>query len=143
MASLGANQSSGRTDSLIANTIYCGIPAQAARAQADLCCKKTSGQAAQPAQSAQLSSTYLDSKVCPIIPTPAQFALYPKVATTQSVYIYNKLTNNCATLPDASQRFQQFQRYQPAVPCAPLPIAASLAGTSLPSKACLYNYPGN
>ena len=143
MASLGANQSSGRTDTLITNTIYCGIPAQAARAQANLCCKSTSGQPAQPAQPAQLSSTYLESQVCSFIPTPAQFALYPKVATTQSVYIYNKLTNNCATIPDATARFQQFQRYQPAVPCAPLPIEASLAGKSLPSKACLYNYPGN
>jgi hypothetical protein len=140
MASLGANQSSGRTDTLITNTIYCGIPSQAARAQADLCCKSTSG---QPAQPAQLSSTYLESQICSNIPTPAQFALYPKVATTQSVYTYNKLVNNCATLPEATARFQQFQRYQPAVPCAPLPIAAYLAGRSLPSQACLYNFPGN
>ena len=143
MASLGANQSSGRTDALISNTIYCGIPAQAARAQGNACCKSTSGQAVQPAQPAQLSSTYLESQDCSFIPTPAQFALYPKVATPQSVYILNKLTNNCATLPDATQRFQQFQRYQPAVPCAPLPNDANLAGKSLPSKACLYNYPGN
>ena len=93
-----------------------------------------------PFQPAQLSSTYLQSKICSIAPSPAQFASYPKVAITQSSYIQNLLTTTCATLPDPNTRFPQ--RFIPP-PCIQqaLPIAASLAGKSLPSKACLFPIP--
>jgi len=137
MPNLGPTLSSGYAMSLNDQAIYCGIPSQAARAQSDQCCKPTSGQAIQPAQ---LSSTYLQKKSCSIQPTPAQFALYPKVAISQSSYIQNLLTNNCATLPDPTTRFPQ--RFIPP-PCVQqaLPVEAYLAGKSLPSKACQFAIP--
>ena len=137
MPNLGGTLSSGYTNSLNDQAIYCGIPSQAARAQSDQCCKPTSGQSIQPAQ---LSSTYLQKKGCTVQPTPAQFALYPKVAITQSSYTQRLLTNNCATLPDPSSRFPQ--RFIPP-PCVQqaLPVEAYLAGRSLPSRACLFAIP--
>ena len=137
MPNLGPTLSSGYANSLNDQAIYCGIPSQAARAQSDQCCKPTSG---KPNQPAQLSSTYLQTQTCSIKPTPAQFALYPKVAISQSSYIQNLLTNNCATLPDPTTRFPQ--RFIPP-PCVQqaLPVEAYLAGKSLPSKACLFAIP--
>ena len=66
-------------------------------------------------------------------PTPAEFALYPKVAVASSVrtrQILNIYENRTC---EPSQRFSKYQRYRPPVPCAPLPQKANTAGISLPS----------
>ena len=66
-------------------------------------------------------------------PTPAEFALYPKVAVASSVrtqQILNMYENKTC---EPSQRFSKYQRYRPPVPCALLPQKANTAGISLPS----------
>ena len=93
----------------------------------------------------QLPSMLLLSKKCPP-PTAAQFALYPKVAQPCSVITDALATPNaaCASLPLPNQRFSKYNRYQPAVPCAPLPQSANTAGISLPStRGCNIKPTGN
>lgn len=70
---------------------------------------------------------------CPL-PTPAEFALYPKVAVPESVRIGNLANGGtCATLPAPEQRFAMFNRYNPPIPCQALPQEANMAGISKPS----------
>jgi len=122
-----ADISSGYADRVNLAALRCGfskgiIP--------NRCCSKT-----PPGPlTVQLPSMLLLSKVCPP-PTPAQFALYPKVAVPCSVRTQELATPNatCTSLPLTSQRFSKYNRYQPAVPCQPLPQKANTAGISLPS----------
>jgi hypothetical protein len=67
-------------------------------------------------------------------PTPAQFALYPKVAIPCSVRTQALVSKyaNCPT-PQSAQRFSQYTRFTPPAPCQPLPQSANTAGISKPS----------
>ena len=108
--------------------IQCGIPSILARSHTDKCCmisNNSPGVAVYP-------SMLLASKVCPT-PTPAEVALYPKVAVPCSVRTSALQNSACPGLPDPTQRFSQYDRYQPAVPCQPLPQSANMAGISKPS----------
>ena len=82
----------------------------------------------------QLPSLLLLSRVCPL-PSASEFSSYPKVAVpcsvrTEALTIPNA---NCARIPDPIQRFMKYQRYQPPIPCQPLPQSANMAGISQPS----------
>ena len=120
--SFGGNFSSGQTAKLQECVQTHSTPvAQAANCEA--CVSPSSGYAA----SAVYSSRLLASKVCPPI-SPEDFALYPKVAVPSSMRTLNLiLQKKC----DPSQRFAQYQRYTPPVPCQALPQVQ--AGISLPS----------
>lgn len=82
----------------------------------------------------QLPSLLLLSRVCPP-PSAADFASYPKVAVPCSVRTeaLAKPNPNCARIPDPIQRFSKYQRYEPPIPCQPLPQSANMAGISQPS----------
>ena len=126
------NMSSGYTDKLSQNTIYCGLPKNSV---SDKCCV---GSSEPPGPlTVQLPSMLILSKVCPA-PTPAQFALYPKVAAPCSVR--TDALNSC-TISNSTRnpvnRFAKYNRYQPPPPCQPLPASARMAGISKPSiRAC-------
>jgi len=134
--SLGGNFSSGYTSKLNSDAIRCSLPGLLGRAYNGSCCVKNDISGAQPV--ALYPSVLLSKKVCPS-PTPAEFALYPKIAIpcsarTQSL---QDITAKCAVLPDPSSRFARYNRYEPPVPCQPLPQSANTAGISLPStRAC-------
>jgi hypothetical protein len=124
--SLGGNLSSGRTDNLNDAIIRCAAPPVSTSSN---CCNKT---ASGPKPVAVYPSMLLESQTCPP-PTPAEFALYPKVAIPCSARTESLMNRNCATLPIPSSRFSQFTRYRIPVPCQPLPPSANMAGISKPS----------
>jgi hypothetical protein len=127
--SLGGNLSSGYTDQITENTIRCSVEAVAKTLKSDKCCDAyVPGH--QPV--AVYPSMLLASKTCPP-PTPAEFAQYPKVAMPSSARTQMLSERNCAVLSDRSQRFSQYTRYTPPVPCQPLPQSANMAGISQPS----------
>jgi hypothetical protein len=127
--SLGGNLSSGYTDKITENTIRCSVEAVAKTLKSDKCCDAyVPGH--QPV--AVYPSMLLASKTCPP-PTPAEFALYPKVAVPSSVRTEMLSERTCAALPGPTQRFSQYTRYTPPVPCQPLPQSANMAGISQPS----------
>ena len=99
--SSGANMSSGYTSKLNDNVIYCGIP----KSVSDKCCIP-SNPPGIPIPVAVYPSMLLASRVCPE-PTPAQFALYPKVAVPCSVRTNALQVSACATLPHPTQRGAQ------------------------------------
>jgi hypothetical protein len=124
------NMSSGYTEKLNQNTIYCGLPKNSV---SDKCCVGSS----EPSGplTVQVPSMLILSKGCPA-PTPAQFALYPKVAPPCSVRtaaLGACTVSNSASSPNPVQRFSKYNRYQPPPPCAPLPASARMAGISKPS----------
>ena len=120
--SLGANFSSGYTDHLQEKKATCAAPVVALESCGP-CKKDLSG----PQPVAKYPSMVLLGKVCPP-PTPEQFALYPKVAVASSVRTQAMIDK----VNDNSQRFSQYRRYIPPVPCTPLP--PSMAGISQPSS---------
>ena len=120
--SLGANFSSGHTQNLLDKRDCCTKPLTALE-DCGSCVKKASG------PTAVYPSMLLKGKVCPA-PSPEDFAKYPKVAVPSSVRTQAIMMKAGST--DLSQRFAQFRRYQPPVPCLPLP--PSMAGISEPSK---------
>ena len=128
--SLGANLSSGYIDNINQNTINCGIIAHSKTGYSNTCSKEPSG----PLTVQLPSLAILKSISCPK-PTPAQFARFPKVAVPCSVYTQTFANPNgrCAALPVPNTRFAKYNRYQPPVPCAPLPQSANMAGISQPS----------
>jgi hypothetical protein len=126
--SLGANLSSGYTNQLQGNVLYCSVQNPSEKTTSPLCCK-TSGVIAN---SARYPSMVLQGKVCPA-PSAAEFALFPKVAVQQSVFIERKGSCPYATLPDSVNRFSQYNRYVIPTPCPPLPQNANMAGISKPS----------
>jgi hypothetical protein len=134
--SLGGNLSSGYTNSLRDKVLKSGITRSASIAQSDNCC---SGSTITP-QSTSYPSMYLESKAC-APPTPAELELYPKVAVPCSVRTQALQNKVCATLPDPTQRFAQYQRFQIPVPCPPLNQSANMAGKSLPSSLECNIYP--
>jgi hypothetical protein len=126
--SLGANLSSGYTNNLNQAAIKCGIPVVVQKECSNACSNEPPGP-----KNVQIPSLIIP-KVCPP-PTPAEFARYPKVAVPCSVYTEALSTPNgrCAALPAPTARFAQYNRYQPPLPCAPLPQSANMAGISKPS----------
>jgi hypothetical protein len=82
----------------------------------------------------QLPSLLLKSRNCPP-PTPAQFALYPKVAVPSSVLTQARATgSSCPKVLAPDKRFAHYKRYEAPVPCQALPQSANMAGKSLPSS---------
>jgi hypothetical protein len=124
--SFGANLSSGYTDTLNDRVSQCAkpniLPSTA------VCNSSVSG--ARPV--ARYPSMVLASKIC-TPPTPSQLALYPKVAMTSSVRTQALSSPVCPVLPSATQRFSHYRRYEPPIPCSPLPAASISAGISKPS----------
>ena len=135
--SLGGNLSSGYTSQLTANTVYNGITKSVSIAYSDSCCN--SGNTVNGPVAAR-SSLYLESKTCSP-PTPAEFALYPKVAIPSSVRTQALANQVCATLPSPEKRFAKYERFQVPVPCPPLDQSANMAGKSLPSSLGCNIYP--
>lgn len=136
--SLGGNLSSGYTNKLTDNAIYSGITKSVSIAYSDPCCNN-SGTSSSFTVASQPSMVILANQ-CPQ-PTPAEFALYPKVAVPCSVRTQAIANKVCATLPDPTSRFSQYQRYQVPVPCPPLNQSANMAGKSLPSSNQCNIYP--
>jgi hypothetical protein len=122
-----ADMSSGYADKINQMALRCGFSKGSV---SNGCCSKT-----PPGPlNVQLPSMLLLSKRCPP-PTPAEFALYPKVAVPCSVRTEALATPNaaCTSLPLPTSRFAKYNRYKPAVPCQALPQRANTAGISLPS----------
>lgn len=120
--SLGANFSSGYTESLQEKQNVCAV--HPVIIQTCLPCKTESP---GPQPNTQTCSMALLGKICPP-PTPEQFALYPKVAIPSSIRTQGIIDK----VLDSSQRFSQYRRYIPPVPCPPLP--PTMAGISQPSS---------
>lgn len=127
--SLGANFSSGYTSNLNKKTIDCGITNGTTPVYRQDCCIKNSVPGSKQ-HVAVYPSMLLLSKTCDP-PTPAEFALYPKVAVPCSVKTAALKDSVCNTNP--ADRFSQYRRYQPPTPCLPLPQSANMAGISKPS----------
>jgi len=129
--SLGGNLSSGLTNSLIEERIRCEREMVAAINKGPT--TPCSGiPIKQP--TARYPSMIILNKTC-APPSPADFALYPKVAvpsSTRTQALASGIT--CSTLPNPLTRFAQYQRFQIPVPCPPLPDSANMAGKSLPSS---------
>ena len=125
--SLGGNFSSGRTRDLTDKTLSCSAPIRALES----CGKCSETNVSGPTPVAVYPSMLLLGKLCPS-PTPAEYALYPKVAVASSVRTQALMTK---TVCDPSQRFAHFKRYNAPTPCLPRP--PSMAGFSQPStRAC-------
>jgi hypothetical protein len=131
--SLGGNLSSGYTNSLNDTAAYCEVQQQVKTIQASKCCSGYTSKSPV----ARLPSMLLLSKTC-APPSPANFALYPKVAVPSSIRTQSLASGtSCASVPNPISRFSQYQRYQVPVPCAPLTPLANTAGISKPStRAC-------
>ena len=138
--SLGGNLSSGYTNYLNDRAIKNGITKSVSIAYSNSCCTNSGNGISGKNTTASQSSMVILSNSCPP-PTPAEFALYPKVAVPCSVRTQKLVNQECATLPDPTQRFAQYQRYQVPVPCPPLGQAANMAGKSLPSSLECNIYP--
>jgi hypothetical protein len=121
--SLGANFSSGLTNKLTDDAIKAGIPKSQSIAYSNKCCDL-------PMQQTRTNyPSMVISKPCPR-PTPAEFALYPKVAVPSSIRT-QAIMDGCR---NQTSRFSQYERYRIPVPCLPLPASANMAGISLPSS---------
>lgn len=119
--SLGANFSSGYTQDLQDK----GVLRSTISFETCTPCKTyLSG----PQPSAQYSSMALLGKVCES-PSPSDVALLPKVAAQSSMRTQTLVGRKTT---DPLQRFAQYKRYIPPVPCPPLP--PSMAGMSQPSS---------
>ena len=121
--SLGANLSSGYTNTLTDKTIRGGPIGKVS----DACgqCNSGTGLNVQPV--ASYSSMILLKQTCKR-PTPAELALYPNVAVPSSVKTQSRLP-----VCNSMDRFSQYRRYQPSPPCLPLSPTANMAGISMPS----------
>lgn len=124
--SLGANLSSGYTDTVRDATVRCSSTVPNV---SNTCPSELSGNSSKIYPVAAYSSMRLQTQC----PRPlAEAALYPKVTVPSSVR-----TESLAKSIENAPRFSQYVRYQPPVPCLPLPQSANMAGKSLPSsRAC-------
>ena len=120
--SLGANLSSGYTQKVLLETLQCSSSQARTKNIESFCLISTSGQAVN-------SSIRLLQKVNACSPpTSAEFAKYQKVAVASSV-----LTQSRSNKDGCSERFSQYRRYEPPLPC----IVSPDKPTSLPSvKQC-------
>ena len=120
--------SSGHISIVNDQTVYCSK----VTGQTEDCCKTSGSGAAIKQPVARLPSMVLASKKCPN-PSPADFALYPKVAQPSSARTEFLQKKACAGVEYASRRFSHYVRYTPPVPCQALPPEANMAGISKPS----------
>jgi hypothetical protein len=125
--SLGGNFSSGQTQKLIDQSKCCPTPPIRTNDCAS-CTLPLSG----PPPVAVRQSVLLSKKQgeCPL-PTPAEFALFPKIAVPSSVLTQGLMTVRDSFCTDPSERFAQYRRYIPPTPCPPL---RSMAKISLPTN---------
>jgi len=131
--SLGANFSSGYTQNLTDNVNQCSVTKSASIATNDGCCQKDlPGVIGRIRPIANYPSMILLARSCDP-PTPSNFALYPKTAALSSTRTQSLSSPDCTTF-DPKQRFSQYARYQPPIPCQPLPASANMAGISQPSS---------
>lgn len=126
---MGANMSSGHI------TGVCATPVRKFT-EANQCVTTSM----PPMKSVQVPSMLLLASQCSV-PTATQFAKFPKVAVPCSVRTENLKNPTCPTLVSPKSRFQQYVRYQPPVPCAPLPQSAQMAGKSQGSTRLCNPYP--
>ena len=125
--SLGANMSSGHTD-IINERVLENFKPNTSISQPK--CQDTPPGPLR----VQLPSLLLKSKSCPP-PTPAQFALYPKVAVPSSILTQARASgSSCPKVLAPDKRFAQYRRYQAPALCQALPQSANMAGKSLPSS---------
>jgi len=123
--SLGANLSSGYTDKL--NEQCCSTVANGL--VSNTCPTEVSGNSSKIYPVAAYSSMRLQAQCSRYL---TQAALYSKMTVPSSVR-----TESLAKSIENTPRFSQYVRYQPPVPCLPLPQSANMAGKSLPSsRAC-------
>jgi hypothetical protein len=127
--SLGGNLSSGYTNNLIDKTLECGITKSVSIAYSNHCCN--SGSDINKVVASQPSMVIIGNPCREV--TPAEFALYPKVAIPSSVRL-QQVTSSCPPSINPENRFAKYQRYQVPVPCLPLSQSANMAGKSLPSS---------
>ena len=121
--SLGANLSSGYTDTVRDATVRCSSSVPNV---SNTCPSELSGNSSKIYPVAAYSSMRLQSK-CPRPLTQAAKVTVPSSVRTESL----------AKSIENAPRFSQYVRYQPPVPCLPLPQSANMAGKSLPSsRAC-------
>ena len=85
-----------------------------------------------PIKTVPTPAMILMASQCPP-PTAAQFAKFPKVAVPCSVRTEALRDFTCPVIVTPRSRFQKYVRYQPPVPCPPLPEIARMAGISQPS----------
>lgn len=132
--SFGANTSSGHSDIINQNTLEAFVQNTSSRSSntsSGPCCL---GPEIRGPLTVQLPSLHLKSKNCPP-PTPAQFALYPKVAVPSSVLTQARATSSsCPKVLAPDKRFAQYNRYQAPALCQALPQSANMTGISLPSS---------
>lgn len=133
--SFTANTSSGHSDTINRNTLEAFVQntsiSRSTNTIPGSCCL---GPEVRGPLTVQLPSLLLKSKTCPP-PTPAQFALYPKVAVPSSVLTQARATGaSCPKVLAPDKRFAHYQRYQAPIPCQALPQSANMAGISLPSS---------
>jgi hypothetical protein len=138
--SLGGNISSGYTRQLTDNTIYSGITKSVSIAYSNPCCNNPGNDISgnRTSVASQPSMVILGNPCA--LPTPAEFALFPKVAIPCSVRL-QQLTSSCVPSTEPTKRFAKYQRYQVPVPCPPLQPSANMAGKSLPSSLQCNIYP--
>jgi len=137
--SLGGNLSSGYTDNLIDKATQCAVTKASAIAYSDNCC--VSGNSTQQPV-ARYPSMVLQAKSCPSS-TPAEFAKYPKIATSSSVrtqaltttYNSSAISPLFATLPLPQDRFAKYNRFKAPVECPPvIQLSAALLSNSVPAS---------
>jgi len=137
--SLGGNLSSGYTDNLIDKATQCAVTKASAIAYSDNCC--VSGISRQQPV-ARYPSMVLQAKTCPS-PTPAEFANYPKIATSSSVrtqaltttYNSSAISPLFATLALPQDRFAKYNRFKAPVVCPPvIQLSAALLSNSVPAS---------
>ena len=138
--SLGANTSSGYADIINENTLGAFIQntliSRSSNTNPGTCCL---GPEVKGPLTVQLPSLLLKSRSCPP-PTPAQFALYPKVAVPSSVLTQARASgSSCPKVLAPDKRFAQYRRYQVPAACQALPQSANMAGKSLPSSKNCYS----
>ena len=93
---------------------------------------KCVGGSIPPVKTVPTPAMVLMASQCPP-PTAAQFAKFPKVAVPCSVKTELLRDFACPVVLTPRSRFQRYVRYQPPVPCPPLPETARMVGISQPS----------
>ena len=130
--SMGANMSSGYANILNRNTIRCNIYNAAKEIKGETCCSLNSDSGPKITQ---VPSMIVLTQTCRG-PTPAEFALYPKVAVPCSVITNALQATTDACFSDNTKswaRFAKYNRFSIPPPCQALPQTANMAGISQPS----------
>jgi len=132
--SLGGNLSSGYTDKLTERVL------RNERMKVSHSDKCSSCSISGKTPVAVYPSVLLHTRMNSCLPiTPAQFALYPKIAVPSSIRTQSLVSPIVPV--DPKSRFSQYERYKIPVPCQPLPQSSNMAGISLPSSLQCNIYP--